>query len=314
MAKFLVTGGAGFIGSSLVERLLGLGHAVRVVDNFSTGFKRNLEPFLDRIELLEGDLADLTFCQAAVAGTEYVLHQAAVPSVPRSVKDPLRSHSSNITGTLNTLIAARDVKVKRFVLASSSSVYGDSEVLPKVETMRENPLSPYAVTKLAAEKYAAVFYRIYGLPVVSLRYFNVFGPRQDPHSPYSAAISRFIEAALRGVRPLVFGDGEQSRDFTYVENVVEANLLACKADGVEGMVFNVGTGERHSLNELLHCLSSILGRELEPEFSNTQPGDVRHSQAGIEKARRLLGFEPRVCFREGLERTVDWLRRSLAVL
>jgi UDP-glucose 4-epimerase len=311
MASFLVTGGAGFIGSALVNRLVELGHPVRIVDNFSTGFRRNLENCLDHIELIEGDLSELSVCKACVQGVEYVLHQAAIPSVQRSVDDPIRSNNANVTATLNMLVAARDAQVKRFVFASSSSVYGDTETLPKVEIMPENPLSPYALTKLAGEKYCAVFHRIYGLPAVSLRYFNVFGPRQDPHSPYSAVISRFVEAALRGSRAIVYGDGEQSRDFTYVDNVVEANMLACLAEGVGGMVFNVGTGERHTLRDLLCSLSSIVGRKLEPEYSNARLGDVRHSQAGIEKARRFLGFEPKVGFEEGLERTVDWFRRSL---
>jgi UDP-glucose 4-epimerase len=242
---------------------------------------------------------------------EYVLHQAAIPSVQRSVEDPIRSNNANVTATLNMLVAARDAQVKRFVFASSSSVYGDTETLPKVETMPENPLSPYALTKLAGEKYCVVFHRIYGFPAVSLRYFNVFGPRQDPHSPYSAVISRFVEAALWGIRPIVYGDGEQSRDFTYVDNVVEANMLACIADGVGGMVFNVGTGERHTLNDLLSSLSAIVGRQLEPEYSNARLGDVRHSQAAIEKARRFLKLEPRVSFKEGLERTVDWFRKTV---
>jgi UDP-glucose 4-epimerase len=294
----------------LVNRLLELGHSVRVVDNFSTGFRHNLDNCLDRIELVEGDLAELAVCKASVQGVEYVLHQAAIPSVQRSVEDPISSHRANVTATLNMLLAARDAQVKRFVFASSSSVYGDSETLPKVETMPENPLSPYALTKLAAEKYGVVFHRIYGLPAVALRYFNVFGPRQDPHSPYSAVISRFIDAALRRIRPIVYGDGEQSRDFTYVDNVVEANLLACLAEGIEGMVFNVGTGERHTLNDLLSSISAIVGRHLEPEYADARVGDVRHSQAGIEKARRFLGFEPRANFQEGLEQTVDWFRRS----
>jgi nucleoside-diphosphate-sugar epimerase len=311
MANFLVTGGAGFIGSALVNRLLDLGHSVRVVDNFSTGFRRNLDHCLDRIELVEGDLAELAVCKACVQGVEYVLHQAAIPSVPRSVEDPLSSNRANVTATLNMLVGARDAQVKRFVFASSSSVYGESKTLPKVETMPENPLSPYALTKLAGEKYSVIFHRIYGLPAVSLRYFNVFGPRQDPHSPYSAVISRFVEAALRGIRPIIYGDGEQSRDFTYVDNVVEANLLACLADDVGGMVFNVGTGQRHTLNDLLRSLSAIVGHQLEPEYANARVGDVRHSQAGIEKAKRFLGFEPRVSFQEGLERTVDWFRKSV---
>jgi len=311
MASFLVTGGAGFIGSALVNRLVELGHSVRVVDNFSTGFRRNLDNCLDRIELVEGDVAELAVCKASVQGVEYVLHQAAIPSVQRSVEDPIGSNTANVTATLNMLVAARDAQVKRFVFASSSSIYGDTETLPKVETMPENPLSPYALTKLAGEKYCVVFHRLYGLRAVSLRYFNVFGPRQNPHSPYSAVISRFVEAALRGTRPIVYGDGEQSRDFTYVDNVVEANMLACTAQGVGGMVFNVGTGERYSLNDLLSSLSAIVGHQLEPEYSNARLGDIRHSQAEIKKAQRFLRFEPRVSFKEGLERTVDWFRKSM---
>ena len=309
MASFLVTGGAGFIGSALVSRLVKDGHTVRVADDFSTGFRHNLEDCLDRIELIEGDLAELAVCRASVQGVEYVLHQAAIPSVQRSVERPARSHRANVSATLNMLVAARDARVKRFVFASSSSVYGNSETLPKLETMPENPLSPYAVTKLAGEKYSSLFHRIYGLPAVSLRYFNVFGPRQDPHSSYSAAISRFIEAALERNRPVVHGDGEQSRDFTYVDNVVEANLLACFAEGVCGMVFNIGTGRRFTLNELLRFLSSIVGYTIEPIYASTRAGDVRHSQAGIEKAGRFLHFEPQVSFQAGLERTVDWHRK-----
>lgn len=306
MAAFLVTGGAGFIGSSLVRRLLGVGHSVRVLDNLSTGFKSNLEECLNRIELMEGDVSEFAVCKSAVAGVDYILHEAAIPSVQRSVDDPIRSNNANVTGTLNMLVAARDAKVKRFVFASSSSVYGDTETLPKVETMPENPLSPYALTKHAGEEYCVLFYRTYGLPTVALRYFNVFGPRQDPHSPYSAVISRFVEAALTGRRPVVNGDGEQSRDFTYVENVVDANLLACEANGVEGMVFNIGTGERRSLNDLLRSLSSLVGRNLEPEYANARLGDVRHSQADIGRARRYLRFEPKVSFLAGLERTLNW--------
>jgi nucleoside-diphosphate-sugar epimerase len=312
MARFLVTGGAGFIGSALVHRLLGLGHTLRVVDDFSTGFRCNLEPCLARLELVEGDVAELAVCRAAAQGVEYVLHQAAIPSVPRSIEDPLASNRVNVTGTLNMLLAAREAGVKRFVFASSSSVYGESEVLPKVETMPEDPLSPYALTKLAGEKYGLVFQRIYNLSTVSLRYFNVFGPRQNPHSQYSAVISRFVDAALEGRRPTVYGDGEQSRDFTYVDNVVEANLLACFAERASGMVFNVGTGQTRTLNDLLRSLASIVGRPVEAEYTSARLGDVRHSQASIEKARRILGFEPQVSFEQGLERTVDWLRRARA--
>jgi len=311
MASFLVTGGAGFIGSALVSRLLRDGHTVRVVDDFSTGFRHNLEDCLDRIELMEGDLAELAVCRASVQGVEYVLHQAAIPSVQRSVERPASSHRANVTATLNMLVAARDARVKRFVFASSSSVYGNSETLPKLETMPENPLSPYAVTKLAGEKYSAIFHQIYGLPAVSLRYFNVFGPRQNPHSSYSAAVSRFIEAALEGNHPVVHGDGEQSRDFTYVDNVVEANLLACFAEGVCGMAFNIGTGRRFTLHELLRSLSSIVGYTIKPIYASPRAGDVRHSQAGIEKAERFLRFEPKVSFQVGLERTVDWRRKTM---
>ncbi len=310
MAKILVTGGAGFIGSALVHRLVDLGERPRVVDDWSTGSKQNLQDVVDMIELLEGDLAEFGVAEAAVQGVELVLHQAAVPSVQRSLEDPVRSNKANVTATLNLLVAARAVGVKRFVYASSSSVYGDTEVLPKVETMVENPISPYALSKLTAEKYCVIFHRIFGLPTVCLRYFNVFGPRQNPHSPYSAVISRFIDAALNGKRPTVFGDGEQSRDFTYVDNVVGANLLACAAEGVAGMVFNIGTGEQNTLNELLCSLHGIVGHELNPEYAQPRLGDVRHSQADIGKAQRLLRYEPKVGFEEGLRRTVDWFRRN----
>jgi UDP-glucose 4-epimerase len=308
MSLYLVTGGAGFIGSALVRRLLEEGARVRVVDDFSTGFRQNLGETLERIELLEGDLADLAVARRALEGVDYVLHQAAIPSVQRSVEDPLNTNRANVTATLNILVAARDAQVKRLVYASSSSVYGDAEVLPKVETMPENPISPYALSKLAGEKYSVIFRRIYSLPTVCLRYFNVFGPRQNPDSPYSAVISRFVTAALDGRRPTVYGDGEQSRDFTYVDNVVDANLLACTAEGVEGLVFNIGTGERHSLNELLRNLSEIVGNELNPEYTSRRAGDVRHSLANIERAQRLLGYQPQVRFAEGLRRTVKWFQ------
>jgi nucleoside-diphosphate-sugar epimerase len=311
MALYLVTGGAGFIGSALVRALLDQGKQVRVADNFSTGKRENLAGVLDRIELLEGDLADEAVARKAVAGTEFVLHQAAIPSVPRSIEDPMASNRANVTATLNMLVAARDAGVKRLVYASSSSAYGDSEVLPKVETQPDNPISPYALTKLAGEKYAVIFHRIYGVSTASLRYFNVFGPRQDPNSPYSAVISKFVTAALQGHRPTVHGDGEQSRDFTFVENVVSANLLACHAEGVSGMVFNVGTGERHTLNDLLRTLSTLLGRDLDPEYVAPRRGDVRHSLADIGRARQHLGYEVKVGFEEGLRRTVTWFRESL---
>lgn len=308
MGFYLVTGGAGFIGSALVRRLLEEGARVRVADDFSTGFRQNLTEVLERVELLEGDLADRAVARCAVEGVDYVLHQAAIPSVQRSVEDPVSSNRANVTATLNVLVAAREARVKRLVYASSSSVYGDSEVLPKVETMPENPISPYALSKLAGEKYSVIFHRIYGLPTVCLRYFNVFGPRQNPDSPYSAVISRFVTAALEGRRPTVYGDGEQSRDFTYVDNVVNANVLACTAERVEGLVFNVGTGERHSLNELLRNLSKIVGNDLNPDYTNRRAGDVLHSLANIERAQQLLGYQPRVRFAEGLRRTVTWFQ------
>jgi nucleoside-diphosphate-sugar epimerase len=310
MALYLVTGGAGFIGSALVRRLLELGERVRVVDDFSTGLRANLAEVRGGIELLEGDLADEAVAREGAVGADYILHQAAIPSVPRSIEDPLSSNRANVTATLNLLVAARDAGVKRFVYASSSSAYGDSETLPKVETQPDNPISPYALSKLAGEKYAVIFHRIYGLSTVSLRYFNVFGPRQNPDSPYSGVISRFMSAALSGRRPTVYGDGEQSRDFTFVDNVVSANLLACRAGGVSGMVFNVGTGERHTLNDLLRCISTILGRDLNPEHVAPRPGDVRHSLADIGRARQHLGYEVKVRFEEGLRRTLAWFRES----
>jgi nucleoside-diphosphate-sugar epimerase len=307
MAKVLVTGGAGFIGSALVHRFVELGEQVRVVDNFSTGFRENL---VSGVELLEGDLAEMSTAEAAVRDVKLVLHQAAIPSVQRSVDDPVASNRANVTATLNLLVAARAARIRRFVYASSSSAYGDSEVLPKVETMPENPISPYALTKLTGEKYCVIFHRIYGLPTVCLRYFNVFGPRQNPHSPYSAVISRFIELALEGQSPTIYGDGEQSRDFTFIENVVSANLLACYAEGVQGMFFNIGTGERHTLNELVRLLGKMLGHEIKPVYQEPRAGDVRHSLADIGRARRLLGYEPKINFEEGLRRTLAWFQAN----
>jgi UDP-glucose 4-epimerase len=304
--QLLVTGGGGFIGSHLVERLVRDGHRVRVIDNFTTGHRRNLMPVIDEVELVEGDLQSYERAHAAVRGCEVVLHQAAMPSVPRSVQDPLTSNASNVIGTLNVLLAARDSGVRRVVFASSSSVYGATPGLPKNEGLPTLPISPYAVAKLAGEGYCRSFSEVYGLETVALRYFNVFGPRQDPQSQYSAVIPNFITAALRGEAPVIFGDGEQSRDFTYVENVVEANLLAMSAGSeVAGRAYNVACGERISLNDLVANIGRVLGRTIEPRYEAGRPGDVRHSMADSSKAEQEFGYRVVVPFQEGLTRTVQ---------
>jgi len=305
MSTYLVTGGAGFIGSHIVEELVRRGETVRVLDNFATAKRENLLPFCDAVEIVEGDVRSYHIVREAVQGVDFVLHQAALPSVPRSVRDPITSNEVNVGGTLNLLDAAREAGVKRVVYASSSSVYGDSEVLPKREDMMPAPLSPYAVSKLAGEKYCQVFSRIYGLETVCLRYFNVFGPRQDPTSQYSAVIPKFIAAMKRGEAPTIYGDGRQSRDFTYVENTVAANLLACRAEGVSGEVFNIACGERFTLLDLVAELNVILGTQIEPRFDQDRKGDVRHSLADIEKAKRGLGFTVQTDFRTGLRKTVE---------
>ena len=307
-ARYLVTGGAGFIGSALVRVLLGRGQRVRVVDNFSTGQRENLERVADQIELIEGDLAQLEVCQLAVRDVDYVLHQAAIPSVPRSIKDPLTTHQANVNGTLNLLVAARDAGCRRFIYASSSSVYGNSEVLPKRESMPPQPCSPYAVSKWAGEQYVLVFYQIYGLETVALRYFNVFGPRQNGHSPYSGVLSLWMAAALTDKPLIIHGDGLQSRDFTFVENVVQANLLACTAPEAPGRAINVGGGHRYTLLEVVEALERLLGTRLHTHHSECRPGDVSHSQADIALAQQVLGYAPRVSFLEGLEKTLDWWR------
>ena len=301
---YLVTGGAGFIGSHLVARLVERGDAVRVLDDFSSGKRANLEPVRHRLELIEGDLRDGATVRRAVAGIEVVFHQGAVPSVPRSVADPTTTFDANVTGTLNLLLAARDAGCRRVVFASSSSVYGDTPILPKTETMTPRPLSPYAVSKLTGEQLCAVFTGVYGLETVALRYFNVFGPRQDPTSAYAAVIPRFLQALGTGERPVVYGDGEQSRDFTYVDNVVEANLLAATAIGAAGRAFNVAGGEAIAINAMLATLSDLLGVETRARHEPPRPGDVRHSRADIAAARDTLGYEVRVPFAEGLRRTV----------
>ena len=302
----LVTGGAGFIGSHLVEALLADGHPVRVVDNLSTGHRSNLEHLVGRFEWLEGDLSDPETCAAAVAGVEGVFHEAAIPSVPRSVRDPLESHRSGPSATLNILEASRSAGVRRFVFAASSSAYGETDELPKHEGMMPRPLSPYAAGKLAGEHYVSVYAQTMGLDGASLRYFNVFGPRQDPSSPYSGVISLFASGMASGRRPMIFGDGGQTRDFTYVANVVSANLLAMRsARPLGGDVFNVGTGRRVSLLDLVSALNSSLGTSLEPQFEPTRAGDVRDSQASLEHIGATLGYRPLVDFEEGLRRTLE---------
>jgi nucleoside-diphosphate-sugar epimerase len=302
MAVYLVTGGAGFIGSNIVKELLAKGEQVRVLDNFSTGKRDNLFPFKENphLEVFEGDLRSFHIVRDAVKGVDYVLHQGALPSVPRSVKDPITSNDVNINGTLHILEASKEFCVKRVVFASSSSVYGNSEVMPKVETMPVSPMSPYAVTKYAAERYCQVFYQLYGLETVCLRYFNVFGPNQDPTSQYSAVIPKFIKLIKEGKRPVIYGDGTQSRDFTFVSNNVEANILACTSDNVAGEVFNIACGERYSLIDLVDNINLLLGTNIKPVFENTRPGDVKHSLAGIDKAKILLKFTVRTHFLDGL--------------
>jgi nucleoside-diphosphate-sugar epimerase len=309
MPSYLVTGGAGFIGSHLAEELLRRGERVRVVDNFITGKRDNLK-HIPGVELIEGDLADLAVAQRAVAGIEYVLHQAAIPSVPRSVQDPITSNRANIDASLNVLVAARDAGVRRVVYAGSSSAYGDTPTLPKVETMGTAPLSPYALQKLVAEHYCQMFTRLYGLETVTIRYFNVFGPRQDPSSPYSGVISLFIRALVEGRQPTIYGDGEQTRDFTYVANVVDGVLRACTAPDAGGEVINVATGGRISLNALFDAVQRLTGTDVTPIYAAPRGGDVRDSQADIGKARRLLKYEPIVAFDQGLAQTVAWFRKS----
>lgn len=308
MARFLVTGGAGFIGSGLVRELVFRGEEVRVLDNFCTGKRENLDPFSGKIEVLEGSVDDSRMVERAMEGVEYVLHQAALPSVQRSVESPMGSHASNLTGTLVLLEAARRAKVRRFVYASSSSVYGDSPTLPKVETMPPDPLSPYAVGKLGGELYCRVFHRLHGLETISLRYFNVFGPGQSPDSLYAAVVPRFITALKAGDPPVIYGDGRQTRDFTYIQNVVQANLAACAAGReAAGEAFNIAFGERVTLLDLLGKMASLRGESAKPRFEPGRRGDVRDSLADIGKAGRLLGYRPEVSLDEGLKRTLQAL-------
>jgi nucleoside-diphosphate-sugar epimerase len=307
MASYLVTGGAGFIGSHLTEELVRRGHTVRVADNLATGKRRNLD-HLAGVEFLEGDLADLPFAQQAVAGVDFVLHQAAIPSVPKSVMDPIASNRANADATLNVLVAARDAGVKRLVFAGSSSEYGNAPELPKREDMPASPLSPYALQKVVGTEYCQMFYRLYGFETVVIRYFNVFGPRQDPGSAYSGVISLFATALIAGRRPTIYGDGEQTRDFTYVANIVDGVLRACAAPAAAGQAINVACGTRISLNELLRTMNRIVGTRLEAIYQDERAGDVKDSQADISKATALLGYTPTVDLEEGLRSTLDWCR------
>jgi len=309
MNKYLITGGAGFIGSHLVEELVKKGHEVRIVDNFITGKRENIESFLDKIELLEADIRDYDIYQRAVEGIDFVLHQAALPSVPRSIENPLLTNEINVQGTLNLLLASSKAKIKKFVFASSSSVYGDDPHLPKKEGIEGNSLSPYALTKLVGEKYCQVFSKIFGLSTVCLRYFNIFGSCQDPFSQYAAVIPLFITKIIKGKKPTVFGDGEQSRDFTFVANVVEANLLAVKAQNVSGEVFNIGCGQRTTVNSLAFKISEILEVDIKPIYDRPHPGDIRDSFADISKARKMLKYEPLVSFDGGLKKTIHWYKK-----
>lgn len=312
MSTYVVTGGGGFIGSNIVRRLVEDGEEVRVIDDFSTGRRSNLEGMEDGIQLFEGDLCDQARLDEAFAGADYVLHQGAVPSVQRSVEDPVTSDRVNVGGTLKVLDAARRASVKRVVYASSSSVYGDKPTLPKQEDMPPEPMSPYAASKLAGEYYCSVYSSTFGLPTVSLRYFNVFGPRQDPKSDYAAVIPIFTRCAIQKKPATVFGDGEQSRDFTYVDNVVQANLRAAQAETEGAVVCNVGTGSRYTLNTLLEMLGELTGGKVERTYDDPRPGDVKHSQADISRAQESLDYEPSVDFEEGLELTLEWYREQLA--
>jgi len=310
--RYVVTGGAGFIGSNIVDELVRRGESVVVVDDLSAGKEDNLAESRNKISFIKGSINDIEAVRRSMHEADYVVHLAARTSVPRSVKDPLETNRVNIEGTLNVLLAARDAKVKRVVLAASSSAYGETPTLPKIESMQPEPISPYGVTNYACELYAQMFGRVYGLQNVSLRYFNVFGPRQDPSSPYSGVLSKFCTAFLEGTEPVVYGDGEQTRDFTYIDNVVQATLLACEAPAASGRVSNVGTGERTSLNQTLELLREISGNKLEAKYEAAREGDIRDSQADITLGRELLGYHPTVDFPEGLRRTFAWYRESQA--
>lgn len=308
MPKYLVTGGAGFIGSHIAEELVKRGHSVRIVDDFSTGKRENITSFLEKVDLIEGDIRESDVCSRAVHGMDFVLHHAALTSVPRSIENPHLTNEINITGTLNLLLASRDARVQSFVLASSAAVYGDDPRLPKKEDMEGIPISPYAASKKMGELYCQAFSKVYDMSTVCLRYFNIFGPRQDPSSQYASVIPNFIGKLLKNEQPVIFGDGEQSRDFLYVSNVVEANILASQARDVSGEVFNIGGGEKTSVNVLAHQLNAVLSKKIKPSYEEPRRGDIKHSYADISKARKMIKYEPLVSFRDGLRETVRWYR------
>lgn len=311
MEKFLVTGGAGFIGSNICRRLVSEGCYVRVVDNLITGKRKNLSDISEQIDFVEADMGDPAVASAVMQDIDVVLHQGAVPSVPKSVEDPAATHKHCVDATFTLLMAARDAKIKRFVYAASSSAYGDSPALPKAETMPTDPLSPYAVAKLVGEYYCRVFYTVFGLQTISLRYFNVFGPYQDPTSQYAAAIPAFVTSVLRGVSPIIYGDGEQSRDFTYIDNVVEANVLAARAQATQGEVVNIACAERITINAVIKWINEILHTSVPPEYAPSRAGDVKHSLADIRLAERVIGYKPIIGFRDGLVKAIDWYRSNL---
>lgn len=310
-SKVLVTGGAGFIGSNLADTLIRLGAKVTIIDDFSTGFRENLEEITGDFDFVEADIADESIVKQVVDGVDTIFHQAALPSVPRSVEDPRSTHRACVDGTFNLLVCAKNAAVRRFVYAASSSAYGDQPVLPKVESMSPDPLSPYAVAKLTGEYYCRAFYNVYGLETVALRYFNVFGPRQNPSSPYSGVISRFIDALMKGTTPVIYGDGEQSRDFTFIDNVVDANVKAAEAANAPGKAMNTANGDRISLNELLDVLKTITGKlDVKADHLEARRGDVKHSQADNSLAVETLGYEKLVSLEDGLRRTIDWWKKS----
>lgn len=311
MTRFLVTGGAGFIGSNLCRKLVGQGCAVRVIDNLLTGKISNLTDIMDKIDFIQADMGDPQVASAAMKNIDVVLHQGAVPSVPRSVVDPATTHQHCVNATFTLLLAAKNAGVKRFVYAASSSAYGDTPTLPKVESMPTSPQSPYAAAKLFGEYYCSVFYRVYGLETISLRYFNVFGPSQDPTSQYAAAIPAFVTKIFRNESPTVYGDGEQSRDFTYVDNVVHANLLAAKAKKTSGQTVNIACGQRITVNEVITLINQLLGKSVQPIYKPARAGDVKHSLASIELADKVIGYQPVVSFRDGLRQAIEWYRKNL---